>query len=315
MESLPPIPPPIPAPIPPPNSPSNSPVNPPLVLPPILSPIPTLSVETAIRLAYWRRALCLVLLVAYPLLLSVASQLLEEIGFKAAKGATLLPEDLAGLLLSGGENLLVFGLWFLLAAWIGGLRPRPLKLVPRPRPSSILWGLGWSIGLRMVIAIIAVAGIAIWMAIHGIKDLDAEFLKGIRPKVENLVAPESLRSPWYLFTNLTFISFVLAGFREELWRSGMIAAGIRLLPTSWRGRKGRVVFVVISSAVFGLAHLPQGWGGVVLTGILGLGLGTILLVHRSIWVAVLAHGFFDATTFLALWVLDHFGKLAEVLKG
>ena len=315
MENTPPVPPPIPPPIlagiPSPNSPSDSELN----SPPLLTSISTPGEAPALPLAYWRRTLCLLLLVAYPLLLSVASQILEEIGFKAARGATLLPEDLLGLFLSGGENLAIFGLWFLLAAWVGGLRPRQLKLVPLPRPSSILWGFGWSIGLRMIVAGVAVVGIAIWMAIHGIKDLDPGMLKGVRPKVENLVAPESLRSPWYLFTNLTFISFVLAGFREELWRSGMIAGGIMLLPTSWRGRRGQVLFVVVSSVIFGLAHLPQGWGGVVLTGILGLGLGTIMLVHRSLWIAVLAHGFFDATTFLALWALDHFGKLAEVLKG
>lgn len=248
-------------------------------------------------------------------MLSVVSQTLEETGLKAAKGAKLLPEDLAGLLAAAGENLLVFGIWFLVAALIGRLRPLQLQALPPPRPSSILWGLGWSVALRMIIAAMALVGIVIWMFSHGIQDLDPEFIRNIRPKVENLVAPESLRSPWYLFTNLTVISFVLAGFREELWRAGMIAAGLALLPTAWKGRQGQILLVIASSVVFGLAHLPQGWGGVALTGILGLGLGSILIFQRSLWIAVLAHGFFDATTFLVLWALDHFGKWAEVLNG
>jgi membrane protease YdiL (CAAX protease family) len=33
-----------------------------------------------------------------------------------------------------------------------------------------------------------------------------------------------------------------------------------------------------------------------MAGLLGLGLGLIMVLHRSIWPAVLAHGFFDATS-------------------
>ena len=288
---------------------------PPSVPLPIPPPIPVSDTTTGFTVAYWRRVVCFTLLVGYPLMLSVVSQTLEDSGFKAAKGAKLLPEDLAGLLVAAGENLLVFGIWFLVAAFIGRLRPTQLQAFPPPRPSSILWGLGWSVALRMVIAVMALIGIVIWMLSHGIQDLDPEFIRNIRPKVENLVAPESLRSPWYLFTNLTVISFVLAGFREELWRAGMIASGLALLPGTWRGRKGQILLVIASSVVFGLAHLPQGWGGVALTGILGLGFGSILIFQRSLWIAVLAHGDFNATTFLVLWALDHFGKWAKVLNG
>ena len=277
------------------------------------APLPPTAPESP-ALPFWRRASALVLLAGYPLLLSVISNALDEAGLKASKGATLLPAELAELWLSAAENLLVFGIWFAAAAWMGRLNRKQLQADRRPKPSSVLWGLGWSIALRFALAALLILVIGIFLVAHGIRDLDADFVQKLRPKVENLVSPESLRSPWYLFTNLTLISFVLAGLREELWRAGMIAAGLNLLPVRWRGAKGQMALVVVSSIVFGLAHLPQGWGGVVMTGVLGLGLGSILVFHRSLWIAVLAHGFFDASTFFFLWWLDSVGLLKDVLK-
>jgi membrane protease YdiL (CAAX protease family) len=40
-------------------------------------------------------------------------------------------------------------------------------------------------------------------------------------------------------------------------------------------------------------------------GLLGLGLGLIMVFHRSIWPAVLAHGFFDATSMALIpWAME-----------
>jgi hypothetical protein len=277
--------------------------------PPILTPT-----SDTPALPIWRRASAFILLAGYPLLLSVISTALDRAGLKAPKGATLLPTELAELWISAAENLFVFGVWFAAAAWLGRLHPRELHADRRPKPSAVLWGLGWSIALRLALAALLFLVIGIILITHGIKDLDADFIQKLRPRVENLVSPESLRSPWYLFTNLTLVSFVLAGLREELWRAGMIAAGINLLSKRWRGTRGQVLLVFVSSVVFGLAHLPQGWGGVVMTGVLGLGLGSILVFHRCLWIAVLAHGFFDASTFVVLWLLDSVGLLKDVLK-
>jgi len=48
---------------------------------------------------------------------------------------------------------------------------------------------------------------------------------------------------------------------------------------------------------------------VLLTGVLGIGLGLIIFKKQSIWPAVFAHGFFDATTFLFLYVMVKFPNL------
>lgn len=101
---------------------------------------------------------------------------------------------------------------------------------------------------------------------------------------------------------LTLVSFVLGGLREELWRAGMFAGFEALFPRLMIKRAGKAVAVLIVAALFGLAHTPQGWAGVAVITLLGAGLGAIMLWHRSLWEAALAHGFFDATTFVFIYV-------------
>ena len=57
------------------------------------------------------------------------------------------------------------------------------------------------------------------------------------------------------------------------------------------------------------------WAGVASCspGLLGLGLGGILIFHRSPWFGVLAHGFFDATSFALFRVIDALGALQQLL--
>jgi membrane protease YdiL (CAAX protease family) len=71
--------------------------------------------------------------------------------------------------------------------------------------------------------------------------------------------------------------------------------------------------VLLAAVVFGFGHLPQGWGGVYVTGLLGTALGWIMVRHDSIWEAVLAHGFFDASTFAFLYLLANYFPAS--LKG
>ena len=73
--------------------------------------------------------------------------------------------------------------------------------------------------------------------------------------------------------------------------------------------------VLLTGVVFGVGHWPQGWLAMVLTGVLGLGLGTIILVHRSIWTAVLAHGFFDATSLALLPYVEKLLEAAQKMQG
>ena len=170
----------------------------------------------------------------------------------------------------------------------------------------VVWGVGYSIALRMLIIVVTTTAVVFWLLLnaalrHGQPpDLSHN---AFRPQVENLINIDALvRNPIYFVLMLTLISFVLGGLREELWRAAMFAGIEALFPRAMERRLGRVAAILVVAVLFGVAHTPQGWAGVAIVTVLGAGLGAIMLWHRSIWEAALAHGFFDATTFVALYV-------------
>lgn len=174
------------------------------------------------------------------------------------------------------------------------------------------WGALWSVGLRMGVAflVLPIVLVAQWFA-RGSSDTD-EITSALRPKIENLLSMEALADPLYLLFMMTVVSFIFAGLREELWRAGFMASILPLLQRRFSHRTSEFVALGGSSIIFGIAHLPQGWGAVFLTTLLGLGLGAILVWRRSLAEATLAHGFFDATSFMFLGILSR-PKLLERL--
>jgi membrane protease YdiL (CAAX protease family) len=167
-------------------------------------------------------------------------------------------------------------------------------------------GIGYSVALRIFIAFV-LFGIILFVAashlatLQGIKD----FISLNRPNLERLVDISALRNnPLYYWLTLTFVSFVLAGLREELWRSAFIAGLRGVWPRTFGSRRGEINAVALAAVLFGIAHLSsQGVLGACNAALLGLGLGLIMIFHRSIWPAVIAHGVFDATSMALLpWV-------------
>jgi membrane protease YdiL (CAAX protease family) len=65
-------------------------------------------------------------------------------------------------------------------------------------------------------------------------------------------------------------------------------------------RTGESIAIVLIGVAFGAAYLPMGALAAVAAGLIGIFLGIILIIHRSIWPAVIAHGLFDATALLPL---------------
>jgi membrane protease YdiL (CAAX protease family) len=177
----------------------------------------------------------------------------------------------------------------LLLRWRGGFWTVPI-------------GIGYSVALRLGLGILAVVA-ATALVLAGVTTPQAlqQYFTANRPDVETLVDISALRhNPLYFWLSLTLVSFVLAGLREELWRSAFLAGVQQVGPKRWGQRTGQFVGVVLGSLIFGVGHLPQGPLAVGLTGFLGLGLGTIMVLHKSIWPAVIAHGMFDATTMALL---------------
>ncbi len=211
------------------------------------------------------------------------------------------------LLMVSAEQLAIFGLVFglawlasrasrddLLLRWRGGLWPVPL-------------GLAYSVVLR-VFAVGVMLAAVVTLTVTGLitPGWIERFAAANGPRVGALLDVSALRNdPLYYWAMLTLVSFVVAGLREELWRAAFLA-GMRSLWPSWFGsRLGQIGAVAIAAVIFGLGHARMGAIAVLTTGILGFGLGLIMVLHRSIWPAVIAHGALDATTMALLpWLMD-----------
>jgi membrane protease YdiL (CAAX protease family) len=95
-------------------------------------------------------------------------------------------------------------------------------------------------------------------------------------------------------------AWTVAAFGEEMVFRGYLMR--RVTDLAGDTVIGRVVAVVASSALFGLAHRYEGWGGVVATGIIGAVLATLYLFGRkNLWIVIVCHGIVDAVMLSALY--------------
>ena len=253
-------------------------------------------------LAWWVHML---VIGSYPLVLGVLGHLMDSEGQGPALGSTA--GDLVQMAII---ELGIFGTIFAIGWSASRATVDDLYLRWRSFWAPLL-GLGYSVGLRLGLGIVVIIGVGIVSLFSGTGF--QELAEGIRPDVQKMVDYEALaKDPLYMFLNVTLISFVVAGLREELWRAGFLAAAKHLAPGIFSGTKGQLAAAALASVVFGLGHLTMGWSAVLLTGLLGFGLGAIMVLHRSIWEAVIAHGCFNATTFILLPVIQE--HLPDALK-
>lgn len=112
---------------------------------------------------------------------------------------------------------------------------------------------------------------------------------------------------------MLFLIIVGAGFGEEVvWRGWMFERLGRLLGES-AGAKAAIVLV--TAALFGLAHYPeQGLPAVQQAVIVGLVFGAIFAVAGRLWLLICAHAAFDLTA-LALIYWDVETEVARSLLG
>jgi membrane protease YdiL (CAAX protease family) len=285
-----------------------TPVNVPPSQPDAPPPLPAAQSVDLPPIVRWRWWIHLLLIAAYPLLIGLVS-----LGGGEGRGPALSSGS-KGLLIACGIQLVIFGFviglaWLasrascddLLWRWRGGFWPLPL-------------GIGYSLALRMLVGIVAVAigAILILSGIVSMADLE-KFTLANRPDVEAVVDVSAMRhDPLYFWLTLTVVSFVVAGLREELWRAALLVGLRKIWPRCFGSRAGQIGAAAVAAVIFGLGHLPQGVLAVAMTGLLGFGLGMIMVLHRSIWPAVIAHGMFDATSLALIpWALE---KLQEVQK-
>jgi membrane protease YdiL (CAAX protease family) len=222
----------------------------------------------------------------------------------------MLPASVPGLLTTALAELLVFGGVFAVAWFASRARAAELLLCWNAGVRHMWRGLVYSIFLRGVLML---ASVLVLAAVYLTAGESPAALERLRPEVENVVNADALTDPIYFILALTVISFLVAGLREELWRAGMLAGFAVLFPQMFQTARGRLCAAAVVGVVFGLGHLNQGLGGVLMTTALGLGLGLIMLRHRSIWDAVFAHGFFNAATFVLLYFMARYRP--EFLPG
>ncbi len=277
--------------------------------PPIQPPIavePKPFTPTAPPVAKWRSAVMFILLASYVLWAGLKGQ-------SATDTAPALPGTSGPLLLYSALNLLVFAGVFVIAWLFGRTSRADLYGAQKIQVLTVVLGFVWSILLRMMLVVLMLGVVAILVLSKG--KVDSNALQEFRPKVEHLFSPGALKSPLYSILCMTWVSFIVAGLREELWRAGVIASLRAMFPAEWPGRRWEWTAVLIASGLFGLGHLTQGWAAVGLTTTLGLGLGGIMVLRRSLPEAILAHGFFDSFTFACLTVITNRALLERLLHG
>ena len=250
-----------------------------------------------------RWAIHLAILMIFPLLALVHG--------KQAPDQPILSHGAAGLLLACAFQLAITAVIFG-AAWLASrasadsllLRPQGWQLAP-------LLGVAYSVVIRLTLAMVAVTVLIFAQAAHLVSEPELKGIgESIRPKVERLVDMDAvLHDRAYLILNLTLVSFIIGGLREELWRAGFLAGLRRVFPNTFSGTGGGVFAAFIAAIFFGLGHLPQGAVPALILGLVGFALGIIMVVHRSTWVAALTHGFFDATSFGLFFVIAQYGHL------
>jgi membrane protease YdiL (CAAX protease family) len=259
----------------------------------------------------WRWWFLLLLLGIYPL----AVGLLGTARITHAHDPAL-SRSARGLLLVSALELGTFGsifgvAWLVSRASVDDLL---LRVHRKLRILVVPLGIGYSLGLRAFLAVaLGIIG-AVLLATRVVSAQELQnFLTANRPDVEALVDVSALRhDPAYFWLTVTLVSFVVAGLREELWRSGFLAGLRRLWPGRFASPKGQMLGVAVAALIFGIGHVSQGALAVGLTGLLGFGLGLIMVWHRSIWPAVIAHGMFDATSFaLVPWAMESLKNLSR----
>jgi len=248
------------------------------------------------------------ILTSYPLTMGLLGAMMQG----EAQGPALAP-NLPLLMSAMAGEFLFFAIFFLLARLASKINADQLLMGTDSVNDSLLWrSVLDSIGLRLLTIGFAV-GFAVALKMAGGTDNELSFL---RPKVEHLVDPQALvDNPLFLLANMTLVSFLMGGLREELWRAGMLTGILSAFPKLKASWQGKLIAVTLIAVVFGLGHLPQGWGGVVMTFVVGWGLGIIMIRRKSLWEPALAHGFFNATTFLLLYLASRFQPEALGLGG
>jgi membrane protease YdiL (CAAX protease family) len=237
-------------------------------------------------------------------LILIGGYFVPSILFSRAKPHPVLSQTSAGLLTVCAMQMGVFAVVFALGWWSSHATTEQMLVRWRPGWWVVPLGFAYSIAIRIGIFVLALVVSAVLLATVFDQHQLAEFWRAGQPNIRQVVSVSAARgNSSYAWLLITVVSFIVAGLREELWRTGTLAAMRALWPRAFGSRASELVAILFIAVAFGAGHLRMGVMAAVVAGVLGVFLGAILVLHRSVWPAVIAHGCFDALSFaLIAWL-------------
>ena len=155
----------------------------------------------------------------------------------------------------------------------------------------------WKTGLKMVlqsilVLILVVAGFVIGSIIMA-------NITGI-PESSDMSGYDYLKDNIGMLLLTLFGVFIVSSFGEEvIYRAFLIN---RISELGLSSNIGKIIAVIISAVIFGLAHYSWGLMGIVQTSFMGLALGLCYLkLKKRIWILILAHAYMDTILMLQLY--------------
>jgi membrane protease YdiL (CAAX protease family) len=169
-----------------------------------------------------------------------------------------------------------------LAIWTAGGRDiGALGLAPREGPASgpILGVTGGAL-IGLILRPLAAA-------------LSARVASGLRrqmAKLEAFLPKTGEQLAWGLIVSL------FAGLCEEIGYRGYLIPYVRFWLPEWPA-------LIAAAVMFGLGHLYQGAGGVLMTALLGLAFGFIFVETGSLALPILLHAMVDISAMVTAWIV------------
>ena len=206
--------------------------------------------------------------------LMIAAELLVAAALQTLQAFRLISAALIYLLMIGWLSL-----WLRKSGW------RQLGL---RRPTNWLQ----TIGLGIAAGVIYQA-VSIWLI--------APLLYQITGKPIELSQFASLHNDVPQLLLWLAVSWTIGAFGEEMVYRGYLLN--RLADLFGRSTGGWVIGALISSALFGLGHAYQGITGILETFLFGCVMaGLYLAGRRNLWLPVIAHGVYDTTAFILIFL-------------
>ena len=180
---------------------------------------------------------------------------------------------------------------FTLSVWLGS----PGYLLGISAVLIMLWANRWSwgiIGLKKVSFIPSAVKATLYaIAIFIVIDIL------VQPFVEkwfgeiDISSLDGLRGNLLSYLIFIVVMWVVAAFGEEFFYRGFLMK--RLAQMLGDTNKTWLIGALVSAIYFGLAHMYQGWSGVITTGIIGFIVGLIFMKEKTLLIPILIHGIYD----------------------